>query len=274
MKKIITNLIAIALLPSIGNSQISLVQGDLPTVFSSWVQNEDTTTHGAVPSGGANQTWDFSNFTVSETKVTNLQPLTATDASWSANFTTAQMVHYEPTDSIATYYSTNSTGFYLDGAYNNEYDAPVNAIVYQEKRLLLPVPFTYLNTRSNLAVMSMEVPYPGMSVKSNSYSQLEFLCDGYGSITTPAGTFPNTLRIKITSYNFDSLFIDYGGGYQLNDFSEPNDTVVEYIWVQNGTNSIVFYLDEDMNGPIPTGIIESATYYSVTPAGAPTPPIF
>ncbi len=271
MKKIITQFIAIALFPTLGSAQITITHSDLPALFSTWVEHEDSTTHAAITPAGPSQTWDYSNFTIVETDVTNLQPLTATNSNWNANFPTAQMVHYNPSDSEAVYYSSNVSGFYLDGFYDNHAEADIVSVPFESKRMIIPTPFTYLNTTSNLASFSMEINQ-GFMVKVASYTHTDFTCDAYGSITTPAGTFSNTIRIKAISYNYDTTYADFGGGYQLIDFSEPNDTSITYTWMQNGSNSIVFTADELMNGSTPTGIIEEASYFDVTPPAAPNPP--
>ncbi len=63
-KNIKKNLLSLSLLilPLIGSAQITITQSDLPTIGSMWFELNDTTTHQSITVGGANQTWNYSNF--------------------------------------------------------------------------------------------------------------------------------------------------------------------------------------------------------------------
>ncbi len=269
MKKILLQLSLLAL-PLISSAQITFNQSDLPTAGTMWFELTDTLTHQAITPGGANQTWNYSNFTVAFAGATHFQNTAAAPTGWSSNFPSSQMITYNPADTTATYYSSNSTGLYVDGIYDGGLNPQTgNVLSFNPNYLLIPTPFTYNNTRNSTAKI-MFVMNQGFNIKIVSYTYQQFTADGYGSITTPAGMFNNTLRIKRMAYSLDTTYADFGAGYQVLSSSPPKDTAMSYMWLKNGANSLVFQLNEKMNGPVGTGLAESASYYNATATHIPT----
>ena len=268
MKKNLLSL-SLVILPLISSAQITITQSDLPTIGSMWFELNDTTTLQSISVGGANQTWNYSNFNVSRTTFTQFQNIAAAPSSWSSNFPGAQMVSYTPTDSMANYFSSNSTGLYVDGFYNGSLNSQPNTYIFSPKILAVPTPFTYNNTRINTARLTFTVNQ-GFNIKVASYTHQEFTADAFGTITTPVGTFSNTLRIKRLSYAEDSVYADFGAGYQPLSNSTAHDTIISYDWVKNGSNLLVFSMEEKMNGPVGSGVASSATYYDNTATHLPT----
>lgn len=269
MKK---NLIKLSLLvlPFIGSSQITINQSDLPTIGNMWFELRDTTTHQTITAGGPSQIWNYSNFTVAESSVSKVQNISAAPSTWTSNFPSAQMVDYNIADTVASYFSSNSTGFYVEGYYDGGLNVqPANATNYNPNYLIIPTPFTYNNTRSHKAKIIL-VFNQGFNYKFVIYLHQQFTADAYGSITTPAGTFNNTLRIKQLIYSEDSTYADFGSGYQLISNTPARDTAISYSWVKNAPNIMIFTMDEKMNGPVGTGIASTATYFTATATKIPT----
>ncbi len=269
MKKHLLNLLLFAL-PIFGFSQITITQSDLPTIGNMWFELRDTTTHQTITPAGPSQTWNYSNFTVAESSTSQIQNISAAPSSWTSNFPSAQMVDYNIADTIASYFSSNSTGFYVEGFYNGSLNAqPSNAINYNPNYLVLPTPFTYNNTRNHTAKIILFFNQ-GFNYKIVIYMHQEFAADAYGSITTPAGTFNNTLRIKQLIYSEDSTYADLGSGYQPLSNNPAQDTAISYLWVKNAPNTLVYSMDEIMNGTVGTGIASSASYFNATATRIPT----
>lgn len=269
MKKNLLKLSLLAL-PFIGSSQITINQSDLPTLGNMWFELRDTTTHQTITPGGANQTWNYTNFTVAESSTSHIQNISAAPSAWNSNFPSAQLVDYNAADTMASYFSTNSSGFYVEGFYNGTLNAqPNNATNYNPNYLILPTPFTYNNTRSHTAKIIF-VFNQGFNYKMVIYMHQQFTADAYGSITTPAGTFNNTLRIKQFIYSEDSTYADLGSGYQLISNTPARDTAISYSWVKNAPNIMVFTMDEKMNGPVASGIASAASYFNATATKIPT----
>jgi hypothetical protein len=269
MKKNLLKL-SMLVLPFIGSSQITINQSDLPTIGDMWFELKDTTTHQTITPGGPNQTWDYSNFTVVESKISQVQNISAAPSAWNSNFPSAQTVDYNINDSLASYFSSNSTGFYVEGFYDGTLNAGSNNVTkYDPNYLVIPTPFTYNNTRNHTAKIIL-VFNQGFDYKIVIYMHQEFTADAYGSITTPAGTFNNTLRIKQLVYSEDSIYADFGSGYQPLSNTPAADTAISYSWAKNAPNTMVFTMDEKMNGPVGSGIASSATYFSATATSIPT----
>jgi hypothetical protein len=151
MKKNLLKLSLLAL-PFIGSSQITINQSDLPAIGDMSFELKDTTTHQTITPGGPNQTWDYSNFTVTESNISKVQDMSTAPSAWNSNFPSAQAVDYNITDSVASYFSSNSTGFYAEGFYNGTLSAdPNNVTNYDPNYLVIPTPFTYNNTRNHTA---------------------------------------------------------------------------------------------------------------------------
>lgn len=269
MKK---NLLKLSLfvLPFIGTAQITINQSDLPTIGNMWFELTDTTTLQTVTPSGANQIWNYSNFAVAESQVTHLQNIAAAPSAWNANFPSAQMVNYSATDSSAIYFSSNTTGFYVEGFYNGSLTAqPPNAINYSPNYLGIPTPFTYNNARNHTAKIIV-IFNQGFNYKYVLYTYQQFTADAHGTITTPAGTFTNTLRIRQLNYSEDSIYIDPGTGYQPLSNTTARDTTISYTWLKNAPNTLVFTMNEKMNGNAGSGISSSTSYYSATATEVPT----
>jgi hypothetical protein len=257
-------------LPLMGMAQITLNQSDLPTAGTMWFELTDTLTHQAITAGGPSQTWNYSNFTVYTSAGTHFQNTAAAPAGWSANFPSSQMITYSAADTSATYYSSNSTGLYIDGFYDGGMNPqPTSVLAFNPNYLLIPTPFTYNNTRNSSTKITL-VLNQGINIKVVSYIYQQFTADAYGSITTPAGIYNNTLRIKRLAYTLDTTYADFGTGYTYFGSNPPGDTTMTYMWVKNGADALVFQITEKMNGASGSGLAESASYYTNTATHIPT----
>jgi hypothetical protein len=90
-------------------------------------------------------------------------------------------------------------------------------------------------------------PYPGYNSK---HFVRTITADAFGTLTTPAGTFSNVLRIKTYEVTIDSAFPN-------NHFFHASfDSTLSYTWVQNDYN--LFLMQINMNGAGTTAV--SASY--------------
>jgi len=249
-----TKLFTLLMLPAASFAQITITQSDIPTIGAVWGEVNDTIAGQSIGAGGATQTWNFT-FAPGDTTFSNIQSPSVTPSSWQSNFPNANLVNYIPSDSTAAYVKVNSTGLYFDGFYDGTMGG-IGALDYNPDYLLIPVPFTYNNTRNNTVKSLLFVNF-GVPAKIVSNIQQTFLADAYGSITTPAGTFSNTLRIKSTDFKHDSIYVDFGTGYTF--YQESRDTSITYFWLRNGNNLFVAQMDAEYNNPL---VATSATYYN------------
>ena len=180
---------------------------------------------------GANQTWDLSSMSGTPTLTTVIAPSTTANAS---SFTNANVAWSYASGGIS-YYKTSSS------AYQN-YGVVSGSIVmaYTNPEDLMHFPFTYNNTYTDTwATTFVNGGYTFYRTGSTTVT-----ADGYGTLTTPAGTYTNALRIHFVETYQDSTNV---GGPYLIQYS--ND---EYMWYKDGSHY-----------PI-------ATVYTLTENGTPT----
>jgi hypothetical protein len=247
------------------NGQITVTQSDLPVQGEVWVELSDSRTgvHTITAPGGP-QSWDYSNaFQVDDTTVIGFASTASTPPGWASNFPNATMAFYEVFDSTAVYLYTSNDGLYVDGLYDITGEFPLTVLDMNPDQLIYPTPFTMGSTRMNYAGFEVEQPAvpptPGFLIKI--FLVNEFEGDGYGSLITPAGTYPNVLRDKGIEYTIDSTFIDVlgNGNYTFLNANGPSDSTVIYRFVTNGPNAILMEIEED---PASLGTSLGASYYN------------
>ena len=177
------------------NSADHMTVGDGYTTYS--VNNPaglDTTTTGP------NAVWDFSGLTSSgTTQITYLSPNTQPGFS---NFSDANLAYQSVTAGGSPTYSFINlesdelalNGLYVAGSSTSivDYDPNITVMVF---------PFTY-NTNVNRPLQGTTLAN-GITIYRQGTNNIRY--DGYGTLTTPAGTFENVVRYRIEQRFTDSL---------------------------------------------------------------------
>lgn len=213
MKKIFTILLAGLAVQQVQSQTIT--SASFPNAGEIWVEFIDSTgsllTLGA---GGAGQTWNYgTSFNVADTNAINFRAISDAPSYMNAQatFGTADMVVLDDViDSSATFFESNSTGFYFDGFY--EQGAFVDSslglnqsyIDFNPNRLLVPAPFSLNDTRNNDARFGLTFSTSGITINARTTFVQSFEADASGTLTTPLGTFNNVLRIKEYTYSVDT----------------------------------------------------------------------
>jgi len=262
-----TLLIAVlGIIPVLLKAQPTIVQADFPTPGTLWVDFGDSRTgvHTITPAGPS-QTWNYASaFVVDDTTVLNFILPSAVPNGWGSSFPSSGVALYSAVDTTAEFFKSLSNGFYADGTYYGSLTTTFNTLDFNPDQLLVPGNFTYNSTRNNTSLIVLDqIGPPNIRVKA--YTVQSFLGDAYGSLVTPTGTYPNTLRIKETDYSLDSTFIDITGTgtYTFVNASGPTDTSVVYNWLKNGALALLMSIDYDLINQQSNG----ADYYSLTPVG-------
>jgi hypothetical protein len=247
------------------NAQITINQGDFPVPGEVWVELSDGR-YGVhtITTGGGPQSWDYSNaFVVDDTTVLGFITPSSTPPGWASSFPNSTMALYELLDSTAVFLRAANDGLYVDGFYDITGGNPLTVLDFDPDILLIPVPFTNGSTRTDIAGFEVEQPAvppnPGFLIKF--FIVKEFEGDAYGSLITPAATYPNVLRAKTIEYSIDSTFIDIlgTGNYSFLNANGPSDTTITITFLQKGPNTIVMEIEEDPASP---GTSVSARYYN------------
>ena len=222
-------------------AQPTITGSVLPSSGTIFIANIDTL--GAslwVDSAGPNKVWDYSaDFNVHYTTFDTFQ--NASNSSNSGYYPSADLYYSNAT--IDYFYKTKSQGLYLDGLCAG---ALLN-VDYNPDELMMPTPFTYLDLAIDTSRMLVSMGPMGDAI-SNKVKK--YKADAYGTLTTPAGTFANVLRMEITHHMTDSV-LTYIGPTVIT--SVETYQTVEYEWVQNDLNLRLMNITLDSLGMIDQG---------------------
>jgi hypothetical protein len=246
MKKLYTTLLLI--LPFITKAQ-TITQADLPTVGTAFTMAHDTAYQAPAPPAGMGQNWDYSTLLNQKTDTTLFMDATGTP--YTGTFPTSNLVTIDPTDTSYTYFTSNSSGLYVDGFYSSSFH-----LSYTPSQLYLPVPFTFNDVRSSVAraLIDTNVIVGGTPQHVNVHieSDDDFIADGTGTLITPTGTYNNVLRVKVTSIMYDSTFVIVLGSPVF--FSASATQTVTYQFVTSGNQvNYIMSLDADSLGTTISG---------------------
>lgn len=117
-------------------------------------------------------------------------------------------------------------------------------VPYEEIDVMYRFPINYGDVDSSQASYEIDIPNLGYYGSSKNRKNI---VDGWGTLITPYGSF-QTLRIKTTINQFDSLYVD-----SLNIGFPLNREIIEYKWLGKGFGHPLFQVNEE-------GFIVTATY--------------
>jgi len=198
------------------------------------------------PAGG-NQAWDFSDITPTFSyTVSAVNPGTTP---FTGDFPESTIAfHYTGNNEAYSYAEVSSSemlndGVALDPGGDNEY-----IIHYTDPVKLMQYPFSFNNTYTDsyFAAYSM---VEGML--THERGTITVTADAWGSVTTPAGTYNNTLRVKEERTYTDSVWMN-GVFIYANTFTET-----DYEWSTATSHTPVISISETEDG-------SSAVYRSET----------
>lgn len=208
-KLVITSLVAFAFeaaaQPSLTHASNSPVVGD----------NFNLKTTNYVPPGsaGANQTWNLSAMS-STPATTNYTAVTVASTPSGSAFPSANV---SVTDgSVYAYYGTSVSAWLNQGTVGSGV-----VFSYSNPETYLNYPFNYTNTFTDPWACTFT---SGITFYRTGTSTVT--ADGWGTVTTPAGTFNNVMRVHLVQVYKDSSF----------SFPIINYVNDQYIWYRPGTH--------------------------------------
>lgn len=186
--------------PILTNSNCNPVIGDQFT--------HNLTNYVSPGSAGANQTWNLSAMSATATNSASFVTVASTPL---PSFPNANMSFKSGTS--YQYYKTSTT------ALQNCNGISSGSIVIQYTNLedQLHFPFNYGNTYSD----TWQGSYTILSTNFIRKGTTTVTADGYGTLTTPAGTFTNVMRVHLYTVYKDSIV---SNGFEFNRIDE------EYRW--------------------------------------------
>jgi len=262
MKKHLLIVIALMLPTFASVAQITINRSDLGNFINSYVIHaNDSTNLNLLSAGapGANQTWDLTGL---GNDYLDTMKFLSPDSSYCASSF--------PTANIAGIQSGN---FFFMQEDNSKLDmlgycgvlmAPDTSVVpYNPPQTQATFPSTYNTTFNGQTTFKLRVAYTYMSLDSigrNSYLTYSSLMDGWGSVTTPLGTF-TCLRQKMVKYQTDSSFVHIAGAGWMAYGTPAVDTSIEYSWWSQH-NPFIADITTSWNGAV-----KSANYMTASTLG-------
>ena len=208
---------------------------ELGTVIFSSSVNAAGISPGAA---GANQTWNFTAYpdTGAVDSFTFVSPESTPFAS---TFPSATIAYANITDTtqVYGYIKASSAVLELVGAAFTDGSTQFNNI-YTNPQTMYGFPGTYNSTLND--TYRSEAFLANFGATFVSTGTLNYVIDGYGTLVTSAGTYPNTLRIKKRDLSTDSTLTGFG------DFvSEGRNTTYEWVTVGPASTLGVWTISND-----------------------------
>ncbi len=204
MKKNYFVIVAICLTSlSLTAQPVITYNGNAPQIGDAYNLSGDIGSYDPGPSG-TNQNWDFSNIT----PVFSSSPRAVDPAStpFSNDFPEATIAFAQSEENETFIYSQISTSEMLNVGLGNDPGNGGNELIihYTDAVKLLQYPFSYSDTYAD----SYFTAYSLMGeMLTHEWGNITVTADAWGSVTTPSGTFNNTLRIKSERTYTDSVWV-------------------------------------------------------------------
>jgi len=249
------------------HAQITVTSGTFPVAGENWAAYTDhrSGVHSITPASPSAQNWNYVNaFVVDDTTYVNF--LAASGTPYASSFPQSSVAITNSAQDYYMFFKGIASGFYTDGVYDDPGPLPLNAWDYNPDQLIVPTPFTYGNTRNNIARLEVIDQQGSFSIKITLTFVQSFIADSYGTISTPAVSNQPVIRVKSLSFSIDSTFIDSTGSGTFTYFSSnpPDDSTIVYMFLRNTTLPIVMVIEADGDTPM---ISEKARYIDVGPTG-------
>lgn len=269
-------LLSILVLSSQLIAQITINSSDLASADDTVLVGISNQTTLDYTTTGANQTWDFSTLTRDTSRIDTFYNVSSASALYQLSFNNFLTPNYQ-----ADYYnkllnnnlpsvpggtvSLNNPVFFTKnsassseivgmGVEVNGVEVPVKAdtvdVIYQ-----YPMNYNDNWTSRSYLYMDMNPTFNAIFIR---HQLRQSTVDGWGTITTPFGTY-DVLRVKSIITYTDSVYIDLGFGAQWLPVPTPQD--IEYTWWSNG-NKIPLLKVVEQNGSPSTIEFRGVTNYA------------
>jgi len=246
MKKIYLALLLV--LPFISKAQPTITMADLPVIGITYIMGTDPAFAGPVPTTGPMQTWDYSNLLYLDYDTTAFIDPSMTP--YYIDHFMSNVSSYDPTSDAYAYYTNTTDGFYLDAIQD-----PYRNTNFFPPQLFVPVPFTFGDTRPTYSTTQFDTAITdtmGTTIYRFVYRIGSFhKANGYGTLTTPNGTYTDVLAINITDTVYDSVYVDIGGGNFLPLFGSMNQSVSYRFFTTGLTANYIMGMELDSTGTVP-----------------------
>jgi hypothetical protein len=274
MKKQLLLISSGLLLAFASNAQITITTADIAAPFTTIRQANDTMTSVSQGNSGTNQTWNLTGLNTHTEDTLQFLPVNYAPAAAAALFPTANLaIKTKQQGGDAFIFADNnvsSMSFLGTNATIDFNGTPINVTQFNTPgEKLANFPTTYLSSYNNNYTQFAKFYFgqdPGIGVTVDSIRLKSVITktatvDGWGSVTTPLGTF-TALRIETIKHQVDTLdgYIAFLGDWT--NFQATADSSKTYTWWANGIGFPLAEVTVDFVTDIPT----TATWLKVSPA--------
>jgi len=272
MKKRYLFLLTVALISSLElSAQITIVTGDLPSANDTFrVSTAQPFTGMDETLTGANYSWDYSQLVPDNQTIDTFMSVSSTNLTYALVFANVSFNPYRsnlatpgasitnpffPVTDVFNFYYNSSTAYSQTGFGGSISGIPVPT-TYSPRDRIYPLPLNFNDQDTSFSAFEIDLNST-LHFYYSGQRHRETIVDGWGSLTTPFGTF-NTLRVKSIINEHDSIHIDtiitFGYGIDLPE-------VIEYKWL--GTGEGIPLLQINTSGGAVTQIIYRDSLRSV-----------
>ncbi|MFT5168943.1 MAG: PKD repeat protein [Saprospiraceae bacterium] len=240
-------------------AQITLTLADMPSAGDSQSSVDvDDISNVSIGTAGSNQTYDFSDFSGLDTTVSNFISPAGTPGV--ADFPSADLVVEAEGD--YTYIDISSSVLNFLGATVDTASAgPPSyfSLVFNPSQKIFELPTTYGTNFTDESGFSITIDgsqagFDSIRILSSIVREIDY--DGYGTITTPLGSFSG-LREEVISTSYDTTQILFFGTWQTFNTTVATDT--SYNWYSKLSKGPL------VSVTIENGTVLSASYQLLTP---------
>lgn len=261
-------ILALFCAPFILNAQISIDKNNFPSSGDNYIYSNATTVGIDISTAGANQTWDYSNIVHTSFDTIIHVSVGSTPGIYQFYFNNQfiypnhkanygikgieiNAFNVVTISEVFNYHKKNNSSLEMVGFGANINGIPAS-IKYDTIDQLYPLPMTFGTTDSTTAYYLLDVPNMGTY---GQWIKRKVEVDGWGEVSTPYQTYSQSIRVKTTLYQRDTLKTEQ-------PFSLPGvafDRPVQYLyeWFVLGVGTPVLSITEQ------AGQISSAKYIDI-----------
>ena len=205
----------------------------VPTLGETFYGVNTTEPASGEGTAGANQVWNFGSIP-NTGSLDPLQVIPVIGSLYEADYPTANLcTKSEPTVNLTaySYYQTSGNDFIL---FREQVSG--RQLTYTDNPIIAQFPLIYNSTYTDTYVATF--PF-NSGVRARTSGRVTSLVDGYGTLTTPIGTFTNVLRVK-----FIDIYSDSVSNWLLGNVDE-----IKYMYYKAGIHTpLLTFLHKRVNG--------------------------
>jgi hypothetical protein len=201
-KNILT--VFIASLAGSAFAQVTLNASSFPAAGETFVSILADTAGVSPGPGGMGTTWNFSSLVNSgQTQTDSFRTVSSTP--YASSFPSADICQHTVTPSVNTYIYLDNSGTSVERTGNVD-PLTGTSVSYSNTAKQYQFPFSFGSSFNDTYYASYLIS--SGTVHANGTTTA--VADGYGTLTTPLGVYPNVLRITSVRYESDSVFTSSG----------------------------------------------------------------